>query len=182
MQFIVLLRGINVGGHNKIKMAELRAALSRADFSAVQTYIQSGNIILETNNTDPKKVAEKVSEVIQSNFDLNVSALACTRDEIQSVLKNNPFLSDRYEERLQYFALLFTKPNPETIEKSDWKKHPNEELVLKDRVMYHYAAFGAAKSKWNNAILENKMAVLSTTRNLRTLRKLVELSSTDSKP
>jgi len=48
--------------------------------------------------------------------------------------------------------------------------------------MYHYAALGAAKSKWNNAILEKKLAVLSTTRNLRTLRKLIELSSTDSKP
>ena len=86
---VVLLRGINIGSRNRISMPELRAALEEAGFKDVQTYLQSGNVVLESR-AKPETVARKVSAVIKDRFGLEIAVLVRTRDELTKIVNRNP--------------------------------------------------------------------------------------------
>lgn len=175
MQFVVFLRGINVGGHHKIKMADLRAALTRADFTSVQTYIQSGNILLESPETNTQLLARKVEQVIRDQYGFQIPTVCFTLSEIEEIIQENPFQGVNYRDDRLYFALLFEKPVQEKVALIDWRQHPDEEIHYRDRVVYHSSPEGASQSKWNHAAIGKKLGVQTTTRNLRTMRKLVDM-------
>ncbi len=80
--FVVLLRGINVGGHNKLPMADLRAALTTDGLADVRTYIQSGNVVLTAPAADAEVVGAQVRSVIATDFGLDIPAIALTADEL----------------------------------------------------------------------------------------------------
>jgi len=88
---VVLLRGINVGGRNKVPMAELRAALGGAGFTAVRTYIQSGNVVAVHATDDVEAAAAQVQSVIASTFGIDVPAIGVSRAELRSIVDANPY-------------------------------------------------------------------------------------------
>lgn len=89
-QYLVFLRGINVGGKSMIKMAELRDALERREFTDVSTYIQSGNVFVSTPQRSRNKVAEAVSKCIAEDFNMDVSCAAFTKSDWQKVVSSAP--------------------------------------------------------------------------------------------
>ncbi len=91
MKYVGLLRGINVGGKNKVKMETLRELCSSIGFENVKTYINSGNIIFETRKTDDKKLAAKIEKAIEKEFSLGIKTIVRTISEIENIVKNNPF-------------------------------------------------------------------------------------------
>lgn len=90
--YVALLRGINLGGHKKIKMEELRASLAAMGFDDVKTYIQSGNVVFKTAKISDKALSRKIEATILSKFGHSVSVIIRTADEIKQVIANNPFL------------------------------------------------------------------------------------------
>src|SRR3954465_8065642 len=87
---IALLRGINVGGHNKVPMADLRRVLEEAGFEDVKTYVQSGNVALSAAEKSPAKVGRKVEKAVEGAFGFDISVVVRSRDEIAKLVEDDP--------------------------------------------------------------------------------------------
>ena len=94
MIYIALLRGINVSGQKKIKMADLRTYLGDAGLQDVQTYIQSGNIVFKSENADKAELAQKISDEIKEAYGFDVPVLVLTADYLQSAIEQNTYFAD----------------------------------------------------------------------------------------
>ena len=107
--YIALLRGVNVGGKNKVLMKSLRGLLTKNEFYQVQTYIQSGNVIFKSNENDISQLEDKITKYIQLHFSVEVPVLVITLKEFQDIFDNCPFSKD--EKQHSYFSLLFQRPD-----------------------------------------------------------------------
>lgn len=174
-QYIVLLRGINVGGQKKVPMADLRQILTEANFEEVRTYIQSGNVILKTNLNDSKSVSAKVAHVIKNHFRFEVEVLSKTREELEEIFNNCPFPQEQKEK--SYFMMLFEAPNKELVLDVSKISFPNEAFIIKSECIYMYSGIGYGKSKLNNNFFERKLKISATARNYNTMQKLLSLSA-----
>ena len=174
--YIALLRGINVGGHKKIKMAELKLLFEKLGFKDVTTYIQSGNVVFSSPSPQRGKsdFAEIIFEGIKKQFGYEVPVLVKTVDDVVQILKNCPF--DEEKKAASYFMLLATPPKKELMELVKEISYPNEEFVLTPECVYIYFSKGYGNAKLNNNFFEKKLKVAATTRNYRTLVKLLELA------
>ncbi|WP_440122178.1 DUF1697 domain-containing protein [Tenacibaculum sp. Ill] len=166
---IILLRGINVSGKNKIPMKELRTLLQELGYNDVKTYIQSGNIVLKTNE-GLKEVEKNIHIKIKEKYGYDVLVLAKEVKEIEEILKKNPY--SNLAEKQIYFTFLFNETKINEIE-VDAKE--DEYTILKD-VVYVNAAGGYGKTKLTNNFFERKLKVSATTRNFKTTNHLVELA------
>lgn len=173
--YIALLRGINVSGQKIIKMAELRVHLEKAGLHEVQTYIQSGNIIFKHNNS-PAELTKTIIDTIQSKYGFEVPTLVITADYIKEVLDNDPYTKnpDINPDRV-YYTLLAETPKEENIAKLKEYDYPPEEWILGNKVIYFHSPNGAGNAKFSNNFFENKLKVQATTRNLKTMIKLLEM-------
>ncbi len=169
--YIALLRGINVGGHKKLKMADLKQMMEGLGFQNVTTYIQSGNVIF--SSTDEQGVSEKISKEIANRFSYEVPVIVKSRDQISQILKDCPFEEEKKIK--SYFMLLASPPKSEFTEAFNEINYLNEEFVVTANCVYIHFGNGIGTSKLNNNFFEKKLEVTATTRNYRTLAKLVEL-------
>jgi uncharacterized protein (DUF1697 family) len=169
---IALLRGINVGGHKKLKMADLKLLFEGLGFEEVVTYIQSGNVVFSTNEADG--LAERISKEIKKQFGWEVPVLVKTADDMAKILKNCPFETSKKAEA--YFMLFATPPNQELMDTVAEISYPNEEFFLTPECVYIHYGNGAGNAKLNNNFFEKKLKVVASTRNYRTLAKLIELA------
>ena len=168
--YIVLLRGINVSGKNKLPMADLRQILNDLGFKNVQTYIQSGNIILESNKTKTA-ISKLVKDGIIIKFGYTVPVIVKTIPEWETAIENYPFSIEN--EKIIAFTFLDRKPETSEIE---LKNLGDDEFKIHDDIVYIYCPNGFGKSKITNNLFEKKLKVTATTRNLRTTLKLLELA------
>ncbi|GAB7257142.1 DUF1697 domain-containing protein [Polaribacter sp. OB-PA-B3] len=169
-KYIVLLRGINVSGRNKIPMAELRDLLNNLGFKNVQTYIQSGNIILES--IEGKSITcNKIKEGIQTKFGLDIPVIARTIPEWKKAIAKYPFPTDNT--KIVAFVFLNRKVYETKIEVKD---SSNDKYLIDNDMVYIYCETGFAKTKLSNHLFERKLNVTATTRNYNTILKLLELS------
>jgi uncharacterized protein (DUF1697 family) len=174
--FIALLRGINVSGQKKMKMAELRAVLEDAGLQNVKTYIQSGNLVFDSKESNAKKLEGVIVKTILNHFGFEVPTLVVREDDIQQILKGNPFLETSEENKL-YYVLLQNPPHRELVEEFNQQNFEQEDFYITDTCVYLLCKNGYGKAKLNNNLIERKLKVQATTRNDRTMRKLLELSN-----
>ena len=170
--YISLLRGINVSGQKKILMADLKALYKGLGFSNVQTYIQSGNVVFEFQKTAASKLQEMVFEKIKSHYGFEVPNLILTPAEVQEALNNNPYQNVEKP----YFTFLSELPEEMNIETLISISFDNEFFELKGKVIYAHYPNGAGSAKMNNNLIERKLKVSATSRNLNTTKKLLEMS------
>jgi uncharacterized protein (DUF1697 family) len=169
-RYIVLLRGINVSGKSKMLMTELRQMLTTLGFQNIQTYIQSGNIVLDTDKSK-LEVAKLVKEEIKKKFDYDVPVLVRTISEWEKAIANNPYPTDNH--KILLFIFLSEVSKEKTFEVNGIN---NDEFTIVDDVAYIYCPNGFGKSKLSNNLFERKLKVTATSRNLRTTMKLLELA------
>src|SRR5271156_4385700 len=93
--YISMLRGINVGGHKRIKMDQLRKSFEALGCEQVQTYIQSGNVVFKTGKLSTSALSQRIEKQILSDFGYSVSVISRTADELSKAISNNPFLKRR---------------------------------------------------------------------------------------
>ncbi len=175
---IALLRGINVGGHRKIKMADLKAMLHKMGLKDVVTYIQSGNVVFNSSETKTTLLEEKIKKGITKTFGFEVPVLIKSREALVAVLQESPFKKEEdLEANRIYYVLLKSEPDKEAFKNLDQKTYPNELFVITAKCVYLNCLNGAGKAKLSNTIIERKLVVEATTRNHRTMLKLLEMAS-----
>ncbi|MEP0214833.1 MAG: DUF1697 domain-containing protein [Cellulophaga sp.] len=171
--YIALLRGINVSGKNKILMADLKQMLLQLELSNITTYIQSGNVVFTSDEVDATVLSEKIHTKILNTFKLDVPVLVIASSTLQAIFKNNPFLSE--EEKEIYFVLLATKPNATLVSEINKGTYATEKFTITDHCVYLHCLNGFGKAKCNNNFFERKLKVQATTRNYKTMAKLISL-------
>lgn len=175
--YIALLRGINVSGQKKIKMADLRAQLQALPIQNIQTYIQSGNIVFEGASTANSDLANQIEQNIKQNYGFEVPVLIKSPEDLKNTLENNPFLKDSNKDiKRFYVTFLAEAPAPDLVEKLKEVDYSPEEYVILNDSIYFYSPQGYGRAKMNNNFFEKKLKVSATTRNWRTIHKLLEMT------
>jgi len=174
--YISLLRGINVSGKNLIKMEELRKTFENEGFSNVKTYLQTGNIIFQTQENNNIILQEKISNIIKNKFNLDVPNIVLSKEKLETIIENNPFSKEKKtDETFLYITFLGETPKKIDLKQIEEKKFPNEEIFFTDFAVYLYCPSGYGKTKLTNNFLETKLKVLATTRNWKTTNEIMNL-------
>lgn len=182
MKYLTLLRGINVAGQKKIKMADLKVLYEDLKFMGVVTYIQTGNVIFETE-IEEKTIVSILEKAIEKNYDFHVPVKLRSQASLSKTVKNCPFeeakLSENWTKVLVSF--LSEQPSQDKIDALlDYVKAP-EELVMHGKEIYLFCPKGYGKTKLSNRFLERKLGVSATTRNWKSVVKLLELMTSIEK-
>jgi len=177
MKYIALLRGINVGGKRKIKMADLRAMCEKIGLQEVQTYIQSGNLIFEDSEEDRSVLEKALQEQIKARFGFEIPVMMMTQTYLEQVAKNNPFLqqNEDLDTKLLHVTFLAAAPAEDLLNILEEQETGTDEFKVLDKQVYLYFPNGYGRTKLTNTVFEKKLQVAATTRNWRTINKLIHL-------
>lgn len=173
--YIALLRGINVGGKNKIKMSELKDALEAIELRRVRTYIQSGNVLFESAE-GPKCLCRRIEDQIQAVFGIASTVVLRTAEELQMVVRNCPYGGGALKEGESIHVSLLTEvPTQERVMRLLDGESGADEWCLNGREIYALFRQSVLDSRLARNI--QKLGNCVTTRNLNTIHKLVALAS-----
>lgn len=178
---VVLLRGINIGATNRVAMPALREALAEHGFENVRTYVQSGNVVLDSD-ARPDAVAEQVRELIAGTFELEIPVVVRNRDELAQVVQSNP-LGDVATEPKRYQVTFLSSELPAAVVEKlrDLVVEPERVAVI-GREVYAWHPNGVARSKlWNKLASQGGLGsgVLGTSRNWTTVTTLMSMADAD---
>jgi uncharacterized protein (DUF1697 family) len=174
--FVALLRGINVGGKNKVAMAELKSELSALGHEDVVTYIQSGNVVFRSSGRDARKVAAGIERRIAATFGIDVTVLLRTPAELERIADGNPFLESESDLSKLHVVFLDRVPAADAVATLDPDRSPPDELSVGQREIYLRLPNGAGRSKLTIDYFERRLGVPATARNWKTLTKLLALT------
>ena len=174
MKYAAFLRGINVGGKNKIKMEALREVCASIGFENVKTYINSGNVIFEARKTDDKKLAEKLEKAIEKQFALNIKVMVRSISEIENIIKNNPFDGQFENDKDLHVFFLDEEMPAEKRELLLSNNSENERYFVKNREIFCLLRVSVLDSLMGKDYIGKKLKVPATARNWRTVNKILE--------
>ncbi len=174
--YIALLRGINVSGQKKIKMADLTEMMRLLGLQQIQTYIQSGNIVFSTTESDQQDLARSIEEAIATTFGFEVCVLVKTQRQLKEIVEENPFKDpDDLAANRIYYVFLKQRPKEALVKSLEQENYPNEKYWVAKDCIYLACMNGYGKAKLNNNLFERKLQVVATTRNHKTMMKLLEM-------
>jgi uncharacterized protein (DUF1697 family) len=174
--YVALLRGINVGGKNKVPMPDLVEMFTEAGCSNVRTYIQSGNVVFSVAPKSAKRVPDLVSRRIADRFGYRVPVVLRTVDEFRQVAVSNPFLQSDCDANSLHVGFLADLPDPRDVAALDPKRSPGDSFTMRGQEIYLCLPNGVARTKLTNAYFDSRLTTTSTFRNWRTVLKLLELT------
>jgi uncharacterized protein (DUF1697 family) len=173
---LALLRGINVSGHNMIKMEALKTMLESLGFQNIRTYLQSGNVFVDTEEESASKVGFMIKQEIFKVFGHEVPVIVISQKDLELSLSNNPFLKEKDVDPkklyIVFVASVLKKENIHDLKISQFK--PDEAVIDENRIFIKYAV-GAGKTRLELKYIEKKLNVLGTMRNLNTVTNLLKL-------
>lgn len=173
MNFACFLRGINVSGHNIIKMAELREVLRSAEFEHVTSYIQSGNLVFSSDQDDPVSIGNRLEQLIEKHFDVKTRALIFDEKELGAILMGHPRTGHEFDTKKAYYVLLDQPIINDRDSFKEWKFE--EQIEFGPSCLYLYYPNGYGRSKVTLKYLEKLLGTTGTARNFRTMTKMLEL-------
>lgn len=175
--FITMLRGVNMTGHNTIKMTRLADMFRQLGYADAETYIQSGNIVFSCQNRNIDYVSSEIRKAILSEFNLNIAVITRTSDEMRKIILANPYLQEpNFDPSKMAVLFLETKPSEEQILKVADIDYPPDKFQIKGCEIYIYCPNGFGKTKLYTNFFEAKMKVIGTARNWNTVNKLLEMA------
>jgi uncharacterized protein (DUF1697 family) len=171
---IALLRAVNLGPVNRVKMADLRAALEKAGYEDVQTLLQSGNVVLSSDKR-PDAVAREMKKLIAGDFGVDTDVIVRTRDELADAITRNPI--DEADDQPKRFQVSFLsgEPGAAEVERLQAIDVAPERFEISGREVYAWHPDGLQRSKLARA-LGDGLGVTATSRNWNTVKKLLELA------
>lgn len=177
--YLALLRGINVSGQKIIKMEDLRKRMGDAGYNNVKTFIQSGNVIFESNEKSKAKLASAFEAFLMKEYGYEVTVFVVDKKDIEAAIDNNPFTEGRTEEeagfKKLYVTFLSGEPAADNMEKLRQAPIGQDEIGVIGNVLYFKLFSKASDSKLSNSLIENKLKLRATTRNWNTTLKLLSL-------
>lgn len=173
---VSLLRGINVGGHNKIRMADLRELYASLGFRNTRTLLQSGNAVFETAESDIALVGRQIEAGIRRAFDLEIRVIMRSAAEFDAIFLRHPFSAEQLEEARKV-AVVFLSDAPTADALNELRaSNTGPEIIQADgRELYIFYTEGMARSKLDNKRIERHLRLDSTARNWNTCLKLRQL-------
>jgi uncharacterized protein (DUF1697 family) len=172
---VVLLRGINVGTHGRIAMAALRELLRQAGYSDVRTYLQSGNVVLASEDP-PLRLGRQIKERVHERLGIDTDVIVRTRDEIADVIARNPFDNIVDDPKLYQVTFLSTELAPQVVYDLETADTAPERLVVSGREIYAWHQNGIQRSPLARLLTDRRLGVTATARNWNTVTKLLALA------
>ncbi len=174
---VAMLRGINVGGKNKLPMRDLATMFREAGCDDVRTYIQSGNVVFRAGPALTEDIPSLVSAAISSRFGYRVPVVTRTARELQAIVQVNPFAESGIEANKLLVLFLADLPDRAHVEALDPNRSPGDEFAVLGREVFLHYPNGVARSKLTNSYFDARLSTTSTARNWRTVGKLLELAT-----
>lgn len=174
--YISLLRGINVGGQKSIKMAELKSLYEALDYQNVHTYVQSGNVVFESN-ANSSELKRQIRDGIVQKFGFPVDILVRTLDDWRKLITANPYARDATKDiKFLHITLLTVIPDADLVNRLAAPQAEGEAYAIHGDVVYLYCPNGYGRTKLTNNYWEKALKVSATTRNWNTVNHLLELA------
>ena len=174
---ISLLRGVNVGGHNKLKMDALRELYESIQLRDSQTYVQSGNVVFRTDARDIVLLGNRIETAIEGKFGFRPTVVVRTASELRDVIARNPFADRRDLDPSKFLVTFLSRdPEPSACDEVLAIKIEPDELRMSGREVYTYYPNGIARSKLAWAVIERKLKTSGTGRNWNSILKLREIA------
>ena len=181
--YITMLRGVNMTGHNTIKMTRLAEMFRQQGYSDAETYIQSGNIVFSCRNSSIDNVSSGIRKAILSEFSLDIAVITRTPDEIKKIIAVNPFLEEPgFDPSKMAVVFLELKPSEEQILKVAGIDYPPDKFRIIGSEIYIYCPNGFGRTKLYTNFFEAKMKVTGTARNWTMVNKLLEMAENKMRP
>ena len=176
--YIAMLRGINVSGHKVIAMAALRELFEALGYTNVKTYVQSGNVVFDARNDSAKSAAKRIEAKILSALGHEVPVIIRTANEMRDVLAANPFVKQKgIDTQRLHITFLPKAPTQDGVKVLESRDAGPDRFAVIGREVYLFCPEGYGISKLSNSDIERAFGVPTTTRNWRTVNKLVELTT-----
>ena len=173
---LALLRGINVSGHKMINMVAFKKALEAVGFQKVVTYIQSGNVFVDTEEESPGKVGFIIKQKIFKEFGHDVPVIVIGKEDLQACLDRNLFLNEAEIDLKKLYVSFISSELPDNmITQLNLNFIKPDEIQLDGKRIYLKYDISPAKTKLDNKWIEKSMNVVSTTRNWNTVNTLLKM-------
>ena len=174
---VALLRGINVGGHNRVPMPELRALMTDLGHTDVATYIQSGNAVFTSQETDTVTLADQLGQAIAGQLNVSCGVVVITRDELEQVIADNPFPAEDNPKAVHAVfrrAELTSAEQAKVAEAAERAKAKGcqDEAVIVGRTMFLHTPDGLGRSELSAQLARTAASKTGTARNWATVHKL----------
>lgn len=176
--YLALFRAVNVSGHNVIKMEHLRKLMEANGFKNVSTYIQSGNVIFETEETDKGKTGRAIEQLLYKEYGHDVFTFILDKADLQKAIQNNPYTAAEPEPQgvKKYFVTFLSGgATPQGLDQLKKYNRSDDEFKAVGNILYLKLSQSAADSKLTNSFIEGKLGLKATIRNWNTTLKLMEM-------
>lgn len=175
-RFVALLRSVNVAGHGRLAMNELRASIEGLGYKDVSTYIQTGNVLFSAAPRSDTAVAGAIEARLSEDFGDAPAVIVRTVAELARIGRSSPYAKAGADPGRHHVTFLATAPTKKALAALDLPPSGRDELVVDGREVYVFTPDGYGGSKYTGTFLERRLGVVSTTRNWNTVSKLCELA------
>ena len=170
-----MLRGINVSGQKKIRMADLRSLYETLGLKNVQSYLQSGNVVFDSDEQDATKLRKLIESQIETTYGFSVPVLIRTGDNFKRVIENHPFAEEEAIRVLVTF--LYERPEKSRLEDLSHYEDKVDQFALGEQEIFLFCPGGYGRTKLSNTFFEKKLDVVATTRNWKSVNALYHMAS-----
>jgi uncharacterized protein (DUF1697 family) len=179
-RFVALLRGVNVGGHGKVSMADLREAFARLGYDDVATVVQSGNVVFTAGKTTAAALERTIEKTLAADLGTSARVLVRTGAELTRIVAANPFLDAADDGTKLHVLFADRAPDAARVKAVDRDRYLPEEFAVRGREIYLSLPNGLGRSVLMPALTEKKLGITATARNWNTIGKLLALCSQQS--
>jgi uncharacterized protein (DUF1697 family) len=172
---IAFLRGINVGPHRRIAMGDLRELLTSFGYGDVQTYLQSGNVVL-TTDIAPERLGRELEAQIAAGLGVDTAVVVRTRDEIADVVDRNPLRDVADDPKRYQVSFLSAAPDADAVRELSAIDVAPERCVFSGREVYAWHPDGMQRSPLAKLLSDRRLGVTATARNWTTVTKVLSLA------
>jgi len=175
-RYVALLRSVNVAGHGRVAMQELRASFEALGYTGVTTYIQTGNVLFSSGSKSEAAISAAIEQQLAEDFGDSPAVILRTAPELQRVATASPFAKAGASPSRHHVTFLATPPAKAALAALAIPESGRDQLVVDGREVYVHTPDGYAETKFTGSFLERRLGVVSTTRNWNTVTKLSELA------
>ncbi len=174
---VAFLRGVNVGGWNKLPMKDLASMFRAAGCGDVRTYIQSGNVVFQADSELASRAPSLITESIADRFGYTITVIQRSATELLGAVRANPFAHADAEIGQLHAVFLACAPSPALVDGLDPDRSPGDSFTVVDREIFLHCPRGLSRTKFTNNWFDSRLRTISTMRNWRTTLNLLELAT-----
>jgi len=175
-RYVALLRSVNVAGHGRIAMTELRAFFEGLGYRDVTTYIQTGNVLFSTGSRNETGITAAIEDRLAEELGSSPAVILRSVTELRRIGTASPYVNVGAHPSRHHVTFLATAPSPAALAALELPPSGRDELVVDGREVYVSTPDGYAETKYGGAFLERRLELVSTTRNWNTVSKLCDLA------